>query len=86
MERGGVFRHKPLDFDVSGHGGYIPAKCVNADEILFSPVIAGHWKQHETWDGTYSLDDLLDIIEVMHVRAENERRAQEQARINAEAR
>jgi len=31
------------------------------DEFLFLPVSAGMWKQHELWDGTYTLDDLLDI-------------------------
>ena len=49
------------------------------------PVSAGHWKQHETWDGTYTFDDLLDIVEIMQVKAENERRAREQAEMEAEA-
>lgn len=35
------------------------------------------WKQHETWDGTYTLGDLLDAHEIMAVKAENERRQQE---------
>lgn len=42
--------------------------------FLFAPVMAGHWKQRELSDGTYSLDDLLDIHEMMAVNAENERR------------
>jgi len=46
-------------------------------------VVAGYWRQHELWDGTYTLDDLLDIHEVMAVKAENEQRAQEWARENA---
>jgi len=29
------------------------------------------------WDGTYNLDDLLDIHEMMAVKAENERRLHE---------
>jgi len=37
------------------------------------------WKQHEVWDGTYSLDDLLDAHEIMAVKSENERRANEAA-------
>lgn len=37
------------------------------------------WKQHELWDGTYTLDDLLDAHEVLAVKAENERRAYEAA-------
>ena len=24
------------------------------------------WKQHELWDGTYTLDDLLDAAELEH--------------------
>ena len=35
------------------------------------------WKQHELWDGTYTLDDLLDITELLRVRSENEHRARE---------
>ncbi len=44
---------------------------------MYAPVLAGYWKQHEIWDGTYTLDDLLDITEVMIVKNENERREQE---------
>ena len=39
------------------------------------PVAAGIWRQHEMWDGTYNLDDLWDIIELMQVQHENERRS-----------
>ena len=42
---------------------------------MYSPVAAGMWRQHELWDGTYTLDDLLDAIELMQVKGENERRA-----------
>ena len=35
----------------------------------------GYWKQHELWDGTYTLDDLLDIAELAQMRRENEARA-----------
>ena len=38
------------------------------------------WKQHELWDGTYTLDDLLDITEMIRVMHENERRAAAAAR------
>ena len=47
------------------------------DEFLFLPVAEGLWKQHELWDGTYTLDDLLDINELIRVRRENEIRASE---------
>ena len=48
--------------------------------FLFLPVALGYWKQHELWDGTYTLDDLLDIAELAEVRKENEERAAEAAR------
>ena len=44
---------------------------------MYAPVAAGLWRQHELWDGTYVLDDLLDIIEIMQVKGENERRSLE---------
>lgn len=39
------------------------------------PVEAGFWKLHETYDGTYIADDLLDINEMMDVVIENKNRA-----------
>ena len=39
------------------------------------PVSAGMWKQHELWDATYTLDDLLDAVELIQVKHENEWRA-----------
>ena len=59
---------------------YVPARCPNIDEFLFLPVAAGMWKQHELWDGTYTLDDLLDIAELIRVRRESENRAAQAAR------
>lgn len=41
---------------------------------MYAPVIAGMWKQHELWDGTYTLDDLLDAHELILVGNENKRR------------
>jgi hypothetical protein len=37
--------------------------------------MAGHWKQCQLWNGDYDLDDLLDILEAMSVKAENEWRS-----------
>lgn len=51
-----------------------------------APVVAKHWRQHETWDGTYNLTDLLDIRELMMVQAENEKRAREAAEREANRR
>jgi len=49
----------------------------NLDGLVFLPVSAGYWKQHEIWDGTYTLDDLLDIVEMIRVKKENEYRMTE---------
>ena len=49
----------------------------NLDAFLFLPVAAGLWRQHELWDGTYTLDDLLDAVELIRVKRENEYRALE---------
>ena len=38
--------------------------------------MANRWQQHELWDGTYTLDDLLDVHEIMIVIDENKKRAQ----------
>ena len=56
------------------------AECPNLDEFLFLPVSAGMWKQHELWDGTYILDDLLDAVELIRVKRENEARAADAVR------
>lgn len=44
---------------------------------MYAPVIAGMWQQHELWDGTYTLTDLLDAHEMMLVKQENQRRFDE---------
>lgn len=39
-------------------------------------MIAGMWKQHELWDGTYTFNDWLDAVEILEVKGENEYRQQ----------
>ncbi|MGP1365879.1 MAG: DUF6889 family protein [Schwartzia sp. (in: firmicutes)] len=58
---------------------YSPAEYANVNAWLYAPVIAGRWRQHELWDGTYTLDDLLDVHEIMTVEQENRFRAEEAA-------
>ena len=41
------------------------------DTLLYVPVLKRYWKQHELWDGTYTLSDLLDILEAINVHEEN---------------
>ena len=36
--------------------------------------MAGDWEQHEVYDGTYDIVDLLDWHEMQAVKAENQRR------------
>ena len=60
---------------------FLPAEAPNLDELAFLPVAAGIWRQHELWDGTYTLDDLLDAVELIQVTRENARRVAEAERI-----
>ena len=60
--------------------GYVPLTHPNADVLLFLPVAVSHWRQRELWDGTYTLDDLLDIAELIQVRRKNEARAADAVR------
>jgi len=57
-----------------------PAEYVTLSPALMRPVEAGFWKLCETFDGTYTIDDLLDILEMMDVKSENEARAEEYRR------
>ena len=74
MESGVFFRRRRVGF-VSRPAGFIPAEAANIDEMAFLPVAAGYWRQHEIWDGTYTLDDLMDIVELIQVSNKNQRRA-----------
>lgn len=46
----------------------------NINAQLYLPVIEGMWKQHELWDGTYTFNDWLDVLEIIRVRTENKER------------
>ena len=76
MDADRFFRRGRLDLPPR-RSEYLPAACPNLNEFLFLPVASGMWRQHELWDGTYTLDDLLDIVELIRVRRENEYRAAE---------
>ena len=76
MDIAGFFLRRRADIP-SRRSDFIPAACPNLNEFLFLPVALGFWKQHELWDGTYTLDDLLDIVELIRIRRENEVRATE---------
>jgi uncharacterized protein DUF6889 len=49
----------------------------NYHALLARPVEAGMWKLHETFDGTYIIDDLFDINEILDVALENRARQEE---------
>ena len=74
MESGGFFRRRRVE-GVTRETGFIAVEAPNIDELAFLPVAAGFWQQHEMWDGTYTLDDLMDIVELIQVSNENQRRA-----------
>ena len=76
MDTAGFFLRRRVGF-TARRSEFVPAECPNVNEFLFLPVSFGMWQQHELWDGTYTLDDLLDAVELIRVRRENEWRAVE---------
>jgi hypothetical protein len=44
------------------------------DALCWTPVAAGLWRQHELSDGTYSIVDLVDVLEFLEVKEENSKR------------
>ena len=80
LDAEGFFSRRRLSLP-SRDPGFLTAECPNLDEFLFLPVTMGLWRQHELWDGTYTLDNLLDAVELICVRRENEKRAADAARV-----
>jgi len=52
--------------------------------LVWRPVAAGLWQQHEMFDGTYDVQDLCDVLEFLDVKEENNRRYVEWKAANAE--
>jgi hypothetical protein len=52
--------------------------------MLGRVVESGLWKLHETYDGTYTVDDLFDTLEILDVQLENRWRANEAERARKE--
>lgn len=80
----GFFQRRPLAFTPAQSrcaGGILPlVSCVNIEEYAFVPIARGFWKQQELWDGTYTLGDFMDIMELIAVMDENQRREEENER------
>ncbi len=51
-----------------------PQQLPTLDPVAWRPVAAGLWRQHEMFDGTYDVDDLVDVLEFLDVREENQSR------------
>lgn len=54
--------------------------------ILYIPVLKRLWKQHELWDGTYTITDLFDITEALLIKSKNQQLMfdSEMSKINSE--
>jgi hypothetical protein len=63
--------------DDGEHPGFEVASFKTLNAFLWQPVAAGFWRQHELFDGTYDVGDLLDVLEFLDVKEENTRRAKE---------
>jgi hypothetical protein len=47
------------------------------DPLVWRPVAAGLWRQHETKDGTYTAQDLCEVLEFLVIKEMNEKRYME---------
>ena len=45
--------------------------------LLWRVIGSKLWQQHEAFDGTYDVGDMLDALEYLDTKAENDRRYQE---------
>jgi hypothetical protein len=68
-----------LDDDGTSVGSFEVAPYKTLNPFLWQPVAAGVWKQHELFDGTYDVGDLLDVLEYLDTKAETARRARHAA-------
>ena len=68
----GLFFHRHRVDIPGGSEMNVVIPMPNVDEFCFLPVMAGMWRQHEVWDGTYTIDDLLDAVEMIMVRQARE--------------
>lgn len=69
------YERKRIEFSEVATADFQPAEYLVLDWRLMRPVEAGLWKLHETFDGTYTADDMFDINELLDVQAENKARA-----------
>jgi hypothetical protein len=59
--------------------GFEVAGFPTLNAFLWQPVAAGLWRQHEMFDGTYDIGDLLDVLEYLDTKEENMRRVRAHA-------
>lgn len=60
--------------DEEGPSAFEAASFPTLNPLLWRPIGAGLWRQHEIFDGTYDVGDLLEILEYLDVKEENMRR------------
>ena len=58
----------------SAEQAFEPMSFPTLNPLLWRPIAAGLWRQYELYDGTYDIGDLLDALEYLDVKEENERR------------
>ena len=70
------FVRKSLKFETSNENiDYTPVNCENIHPLLVAPIVNGLCKYGSIY--TLSLEDFFDMNEILMVKFENERRANE---------
>jgi hypothetical protein len=66
-----------VQVDVDGPGvEFEPVGHPSLNAYLYRPVLAGMWTHREAVDGTFTFADLMDVHELLDVKAANEIRFQ----------
>ena len=64
-------------WDVPEETKYEAAGFPTINPLLWRVIGSKLWRQHEAFDGTYDVGDMLDALEYLDTKDENERRYRE---------
>lgn len=53
-------------------GGFEPVPFPTIDPLIWMPISANLWRQHEASDGTYDVEDLVDVVEFLQTKDRNQ--------------
>ena len=68
------FYRRRVELDDTGAPNFEPIGYPSLDPYLYRPVVAGMWTHSQAVDGTFTFADLMDVHELLDVKAANDLR------------